>query len=130
MSKYFHIMTGLRGCYMPDNAYVIRVDTRRELKAAIEDEARLCRDSGFVGCSKSAVASLAAAAWREAHKRNPSIYPHVAPFGDSCVYRDACRISGIRVGLSRGARSHSRNRTNRDVTAAACGHSNSGVDHE
>ncbi|RVC71336.1 hypothetical protein EN759_00540 [Mesorhizobium sp. M00.F.Ca.ET.038.03.1.1] len=93
MSKYFHIMTGLRGCYMPDNAYVIRVDTRRELKAAIEDEARLCRDSGFVGGSKSAVASLAAAAWREAHKRNPSIYPHVAPYGSRDNRHSAIHVS-------------------------------------
>ena len=40
--RYFQIMTGLRGCYMPDNSYVVRVTSRRELRAVIENEA-LCQ---------------------------------------------------------------------------------------
>ena len=81
MTKYFHIATGLRGAYMPDSAYMIRATTRRELKAALEAEAYDIRDAGFVGLSKRAVASLAAEAWREAHKPAPTIYPHVAGYG-------------------------------------------------
>jgi len=65
---YFCISTGLRGCYLPDNAYVIRVATRRELKAAIESEARDYRDASFVGASKKAIAHVAAIAWRNRHK--------------------------------------------------------------
>ena len=40
MAHYFTIMQGLRGCYMPDNAYTIQCETRRDLKAAI---AGMCR---------------------------------------------------------------------------------------
>ncbi|RWF33769.1 hypothetical protein [Mesorhizobium sp.] len=83
MSKYFHVSQGLRGCYMPDTAYVIRVDTRRDLKSALEWEARDIRDAGFVGLNRRAVARLAAAAWREAHKKQPSIYPWVAGYGQA-----------------------------------------------
>jgi hypothetical protein len=65
MSNYFNISHGLRGCYMPDSdPYVIRADTRRELKKAVEYEARVLRDSGYFGCSKRNAASLAAEGWR------------------------------------------------------------------
>lgn len=81
MSKYFHISTGLRGCYMPDSVYVVRCDTRRDLKAALEYEAATIRDSGlYVGCSKRDIAALAAIGWREARKASPAILPHVAPY--------------------------------------------------
>lgn len=79
MSKYFCISNGPRGCYMPDNAYFVRVDTRRELKELLESEAYYLRDAGFVGASKRNIASLAAMAWREAHKSNPDYLPHVLP---------------------------------------------------
>jgi hypothetical protein len=40
MAKYFTISHGLRGCYMPDgDPYIVMARTRRELKAAIADEA-------------------------------------------------------------------------------------------
>ncbi|UVK46765.1 hypothetical protein BPNPMPFG_002473 [Mesorhizobium sp. AR07] len=81
MAKYFYVANGLRGCYMPDSFFVIKCDTRRELKSALEYEAVPIRDAGFVGFNRRAVASLAAGAWREAQKRNPSIYPHVAAYG-------------------------------------------------
>lgn len=73
---YFHISTGLRGAYMPDNAYVIRATTRRELKSAIESEARDYRDAGFVGANKRAIAWLANIAWKEAKKTSPSYLPY------------------------------------------------------
>lgn len=74
---YFTIMTGLRGCYMPDNAYTIKCDTRRELKSAIAWEANSYRDAGFVGGNKRAIAWLAAKAW--ASRKAPSVYPYVMP---------------------------------------------------
>lgn len=66
---YFFLSNGLRGCYMPDSAYVIRVTTRRELKEAIADECRDLYDAGFVGTSKRAIARFAAEAWR--NRDNP-----------------------------------------------------------
>ena len=77
---YFSISTGLRGCYMPDNAYVIQVDTRRELKAAIESEARDYRDAGFVGANKKAIAYIAAIAWRNRRKMQ---LPYALPLAPS-----------------------------------------------
>lgn len=74
MSKYFTISSGLRGCYMPDSCWIARVDTRRELKAIIESEARAWKDAGFIGANKRAIAWLANAAWR-----NPSYLPHCLP---------------------------------------------------
>ncbi len=65
MSRYFTIMTGLRGCYMPDSACPIRVDTRRELKAAIESEVEAVRDAGFIGLTKRDSAWAANLLWRK-----------------------------------------------------------------
>lgn len=39
MARYFHISAGLRGAYMPDNAAVIRCETRRELRQYIAQQA-------------------------------------------------------------------------------------------
>jgi hypothetical protein len=86
MAKYFHISQGLRGCYMPDSSYIIRADTRRELKAALDWEARDIREAGFVGCNKRAVTWLAAQAWRNAGN-------HVVP------YRNNHKGSGYAFGL-------------------------------
>ncbi len=80
MARYFAISVGLRGCYMPDSSYLIKADTRRELKRALEGEAQASPDSDTIGLSKRAIASLAAAAWREAGKARPSPYDHVAPY--------------------------------------------------
>jgi len=67
-SYYFHVSQGLRGCYLPDNSYVVKVTTRRELKSALESEACYIRDAGFIGCSKRAVAWLATTCWRNRGK--------------------------------------------------------------
>lgn len=66
MARYFQIIQGLRGCYMPDSSAVIRCDTRRELKAALQWEADSIREAGFQGIDKRAVAWAAAKAWRDA----------------------------------------------------------------
>lgn len=81
MAKYFHIMSGLRGCYMPDSSYVIKVDTRCELKSVIEGEVRhQIHDCDFKGGDKKTIAWAAAKAWREAQEdwRGNSA---VIPFG-------------------------------------------------
>ena len=80
MSKYFTISNGLRGCYMPDNCSVIRVDTRRALKDAIAYDASDMREAYGYGGSKRDIASIAATAWREAHKKNPAYMPYCLPF--------------------------------------------------
>lgn len=78
MAKYFTIMHGLRGCYMPDSTpYVVMARTRRELKMAIEYEASMLGD--MVGLSKRAIASFAAVCWREAHEKTPAYLPHCLP---------------------------------------------------
>lgn len=79
MARYFTILQGLRGCYMPDNASVIRCDTRRELKSAIEYDARDIREAGYQGIDKKTVAWAAAKAWRDAAPRaqgNGAILPY------------------------------------------------------
>lgn len=65
MSRYFHITAGLRGCYMPDDAHTIRVDTRRELKEYLAETAdhQAC-DGRFNGLSKRNVAWAANRAWQ------------------------------------------------------------------
>lgn len=65
---YFNISTGLRGCYMPDNAYIVRCNTRRELRAIIAGEADSYRDAGFIGANQRAISWLAAIAWRNRRK--------------------------------------------------------------
>jgi len=69
MARYFQILTGLRGCYMPNNSYVVRCETRRELKEILQSEANAqgaCASGpGYAyGLSKKDVAWAAAHAWR------------------------------------------------------------------
>lgn len=101
MAKYFHISTGLRGCYMSDSAYVIRAETRRELKAAIESEAYYYRDAGFVGANKRAIAWLANIAWKEAHKKSPAYLPYCLALAPSHARDNYC--NGIFVSASNRA---------------------------
>ncbi len=75
MSRYFHISNGLRGCYMPDSAYTLRADTRRELKAALEEEAESLRSAGYHGLGKARIAWLAAAVWRDKRASLPYCVP-------------------------------------------------------
>ena len=75
--SYFTIWQGLRGCYIPDSAYIIKADTRRELKTALSWEAYSIRDAGGVGMSNRAIAWLANAAW--VNRRNVS-GEYVAPY--------------------------------------------------
>ena len=65
---YFHISSGLRGCYMPDNAFTVRCDTRAALKEYLIYEANSLRDAEYIGGSKRAIATIAAQAWRDRRK--------------------------------------------------------------
>lgn len=69
--NYWRIQHGLRGCYMPDSQYVIHATTRRALKEALQAEAA---EHGEVMPSKRDIASLAAAAWRQWHKRPDRVH--------------------------------------------------------
>lgn len=80
---YWHVSNGLRGCYMPDSAYVARVRTRRELKDALRYQ-----DTSDGAPSNRDVASLAAAAWREwgPGRKSRKFLPMCAPYRDSDGY--------------------------------------------
>ena len=99
MSKiaYFNITIGLRGCYMPDNAFTVRVTTRRELRAIIAGECATMRDAHGFGGSQKDIAATVAAIWRETRKgARKSFYPFVIGFGR---VRDASdRPFGVFVG--------------------------------
>lgn len=73
---YFTLYQGLRGCYMPDSAYVIKAATRRELKAALQWEADSIRDAGGVGLSNRNVTRLAAEAWRNRRASGELVAPY------------------------------------------------------
>ena len=90
---YFNISTGLRGCYLSDNAYVVRADTRRELKSILASEAETYRDAGYIGASKKAIATIAAAAWRDRKKYQLPYAIPVAPPHAKTNYCEAVFVS-------------------------------------
>jgi hypothetical protein len=93
---YFTIWQGLRGCYMPDASYIIRADTRRELKQALTEEAFYIRDAGYVGLNKRAIASLAAMVWRNRHRSGEYVAPYRWPDQTHAPY-----ALGVFTGASR-----------------------------
>lgn len=100
MSKYFHISAGLRGGYCDgaENSFVAKCDTRRDLKALISSEAESWRDAGYIGANKRAVATIAAEAWRNAHKARPAFLPYALPLAPAHS-RDNYAF-GVFVGLA------------------------------
>ena len=82
MPKYFHVSHGLRGCYLSDGEpYVIRCDSRRQLKQTISDEAGMIDpDGSLIGFSKKAIASFANECWQEAKKKHPAYLPYALPY--------------------------------------------------
>lgn len=103
---YFTISNGLRGCYMPDNCYVVRVTTRRELKNIIASEASDYRDAGFVGVNKRAIAHIAAIAWKEAKKARPAYLPYCLPLAPSHARHNYCHGIFISVATRAEYREH------------------------
>jgi hypothetical protein len=59
-AKYFCLMNGLRGCYMPDSVYVLKCTSRRELKEIVRDELTYAEKKP----SQRALAQYVAEAWR------------------------------------------------------------------
>ena len=97
MSNYFTIWHGLRGCYMPDSAYIIHATTRKNLKSVLEQEAYYIRDAGGVGLSKRSIASLAAAVWKD---RKASSGEYVSPY--RWTYQDSYPYAlGVFTGMTR-----------------------------
>ncbi len=84
---YFTISSGLRGAYIDDSPYVIQVKTRRDLKSAIEYEANSYRDAGYIGANKKAIATIAAAAWRD---RKKSQLPYALPLAPEHSPKNYC----------------------------------------
>lgn len=84
---YFNISTGLRGCYMADSAYIVRCNTRRELRAIIADEAGGYRDAGFIGANQRAISYIAAIAWRNRRKFQ---LPYALPLAPSHARDNYC----------------------------------------
>jgi hypothetical protein len=74
---YFHISTGLRGCYMPNDAWVSYAPSRKALKGVLEDACGSYKDAEYVGGSKAHIAHVCALAWR-----NRKVYqlPYCIPF--------------------------------------------------
>jgi hypothetical protein len=72
--KYFNISNGLRGCYMPDNSFVVEADSIAGLHVVLEGEARYMVDAGYKGASKYNIKRLAREAWE-----NNSYLPCVCP---------------------------------------------------
>lgn len=97
MAKYFHISQGMRGAFLPDNAYIVKVDSRRELKAIVESEAESIRDAGFYGANKREVASTVADAWRNTKAKVKSPYSFVIPYG---MNKDRYRPYAIHIAHS------------------------------
>jgi hypothetical protein len=83
---YFTVWQGLRGVYMPDSAYIIKADTRKELKRALECEARDISDAGGVGLNKRALAWLANAAWKARKQSGEYVAPYRWKGQDSSPY--------------------------------------------
>jgi len=93
---YFSTYQGLRGCYMPDSAYVIKADTRKELKAALQWEADSIRDAGGIGMSKKAIAWLANAAWKQRKTSSEYVAQYKWKGQDSYPY-----ALGVFTGMTR-----------------------------
>lgn len=85
MSKvaYFNVVNGLRGCLVPDSAFVARVTTRRDLHAIIAGECAILREAYRFGGSQKELSRVTQALWRETRKgARKATLPHAIGFGD------------------------------------------------
>lgn len=90
-NKYFVIMEGLRGCYMPDSCAYVAMKTRRELKSYLESQADMIAQAGYIGVGKRRVAQFAALCWK--HCASESL-PFALGYGE----RGKSKSFGIMVG--------------------------------
>jgi hypothetical protein len=90
-------MTGLRGCYMPDDSYSVAVSTRRALKAILRDESDRMTDNDMTReeCRAASqlyrhsdrdIASVAAALWRRRPTDRDSYLSTVLPYGTNDAF--------------------------------------------
>lgn len=79
MAKYFHMSSGLRGCYIPDNMSVMKFDRYRDLKMYVASEAAIFRDGNYFGLSRKAIAAFATQLWTEAQKAKANYFPYCLP---------------------------------------------------
>jgi hypothetical protein len=82
--RYFIVMIGLRGCYIPDSSRGVAVKTRRELKELLTDEAKYATNYGESSPmpSKRDIAAVAAALWRRSYKDRDHYLSTVLPTGE------------------------------------------------
>ena len=80
---------------MPDSAFVAKVETRRELKALLSETAEHAAAGGFY--NRRELASVTAAAWREAQKKSPAYLPFCVPMG---MERNGGRPYGVFVSVA------------------------------
>ena len=80
MAHYFFISTGLRGAYLSDNGYFVKVNSRKELKAYVEAEFNDIKDAGYCISKKELVSSVADI-WRNLKAARRSPYPFVVSYG-------------------------------------------------
>jgi hypothetical protein len=66
---------------------VLFAKTRRELKSAIACEASQYREAGFTGANQKAIATIAAAAWRD---RKKAQLPYALPLAPEHSPRNYC----------------------------------------
>lgn len=90
---YFSLSHGLRGAYCDGEGYILKANTRRELKNAIEYEANNYKEAGYIGANKRAIAWLAATAWRNRKGFN---LPYALPLAPSHNKENYC--FGVFVG--------------------------------
>lgn len=81
---YFHISSGLRGGYMPDNSYIFKCDTRRALRSIVENECDASREAYGYGGTKADITRIVALVWRESKPKARRPYlPYAIGFGRS-----------------------------------------------
>ena len=95
--RYFHISSGLRGCYMSDDSFMLAAKTRRELKSAVTYECDSCREAYGFGGPKKEINALVAHIWREAKQKTGKPYlPYAIGFG--CSREASDRPFGVFIG--------------------------------
>lgn len=91
--SYFSLSHGLRGAYCDGEGYILKANTRRELKEAIAYEANNYKEAGYIGANKRAIAWIAATAWRNRKSFN---LPYALPLAPS--HSKASYSFGVFVG--------------------------------
>lgn len=107
MSHYFFISTGLRGAYMPDNGYVVKVDSKKELKAIVQSEFDSIKDAGYLINQKELVATVSDI-WNNLKAIRRSPYSFTIAYGHrgtSGYYRNATANKCFAISISHATES-------------------------